>query len=80
MGASSRETLHCYRPLFAMEPGPGAGLAPLRWRRRGSKFSPLSQINTDNVDDLKIAWTYQHGELKAHPETSLHGGLARHTS
>ncbi len=27
----------------------------------GSRFSPLNQINTDNVADLEVAWTYRVG-------------------
>ncbi len=37
----------------------------------GSKYSPLAQITPDNVVDLEVAWTYQHGELKAHPERAF---------
>lgn len=29
----------------------------------GSRFSPLSQINPDNVDQLQPAWTYHTGDL-----------------
>jgi quinoprotein glucose dehydrogenase len=29
----------------------------------GSRFSPLIQINTSNVQSLKPAWTYRTGEL-----------------
>src|SRR5690606_24045077 len=28
----------------------------------GTRFSPADQINTENVQDLAIAWTYQYGE------------------
>ena len=36
------------------------------WARSGhnlksDKYSPLSQINKDNVDELKLAWTYRSG-------------------
>jgi quinoprotein glucose dehydrogenase len=30
----------------------------------GTKFSALSQINADNVDQLEIAWTYDTGETE----------------
>jgi quinoprotein glucose dehydrogenase len=30
----------------------------------GQRYSPLTQINTDNVKDLKVAWTYQTGDVK----------------
>lgn len=28
----------------------------------GSRYSPLAEINRDNVKDLKVAWTYRAGE------------------
>jgi quinoprotein glucose dehydrogenase len=38
----------------------------------GSRFSPLAQINRDNVDQLRVAWTGRTGELRHddQPETS----------
>jgi quinoprotein glucose dehydrogenase len=27
------------------------------------QFSPLAQINRDNVDDLQVAWTYRSGDV-----------------
>ncbi len=29
----------------------------------GSRYSPLTQINRDNVKNLKVAWTYRTGDL-----------------
>src|SRR5215203_5033086 len=29
----------------------------------GSRFSPLAQVNTSNVQSLQRAWTYHTGEL-----------------
>jgi quinoprotein glucose dehydrogenase len=29
----------------------------------GLKWSPLTQITRDNVDDLEVAWTYRHGDV-----------------
>lgn len=29
----------------------------------GMRFSPLNQINTDNVSNLEVAWKYETGEL-----------------
>src|SRR5690349_21621080 len=29
----------------------------------GSRYSPLSQINRDDVKDLKVAWTYRTGDV-----------------
>ncbi len=37
----------------------------------GMRFSPLKQITTANVKDLKLAWTYQSGELKTYEGTNL---------
>jgi quinoprotein glucose dehydrogenase len=34
----------------------------------GQQYSPLSQINTDNVQDLTIAWQYRTGELDRRTE------------
>lgn len=30
----------------------------------GTRYSPLSQINADNVKDLQVAWTFQTGDKK----------------
>jgi len=35
----------------------------------GDRFSPLQQINTGNIKNLKPAWTYQTGELKTYEGT-----------
>ncbi|MGZ8524790.1 MAG: hypothetical protein ACXWV1_10200, partial [Chitinophagaceae bacterium] len=32
----------------------------------GMRYSPVKQINTGNVKNLKPAWTYQSGELKTY--------------
>src|SRR5262249_6542084 len=29
----------------------------------GSKYSPLNQINRENVNQLKVAWTYHTGDI-----------------
>ena len=39
------------------------GASPGEWRHYGgdsggTKYSPLDQINTDNVDDLRVAWSW----------------------
>lgn len=36
----------------------------------GSRFSPVDQINDQNVSKLKIAWTFQTGELKTYEGTN----------
>ena len=35
----------------------------------GSRFSSLDQINTGNVNQLQIAWTFQTGELRTYEGT-----------
>ena len=37
----------------------------------GRRYSPLRQINIENVKDLKPAWTYQSGELKTYEGTNI---------
>ena len=36
------------------------------WDRlsRGSKYSPVDQINRDNVTDPVVAWTYRTGDFE----------------
>src|SRR5258706_9016695 len=36
----------------------------------GSRFSPLDQINDKNANKLKVAWTFQTGELKTYEGTN----------
>ena len=37
----------------------------------GMRYSPVKQINTGNVKNLKPAWTYQSGELKTYEGTNI---------
>ena len=37
----------------------------------GMRYSPLSQINNENVKNLKQVWVYQSGELKTYEGTKL---------
>jgi quinoprotein glucose dehydrogenase len=37
----------------------------------GMRYSPLKQINTENVKNLKPAWTYQSGELATYEGSNL---------
>ena len=41
----------------------------------GQKFSHLDQINTQNVEDLELAWSFQTGELEAHPDRASFGSF-----
>ena len=36
----------------------------------GSRYVPLKQINSGNIKNLKLAWTYQTGELKTYEGTN----------
>ena len=45
------------------------GVAPEDWpaygrTQAGVRYSPLNQINSDNVKDLQVAWTFRTGEMK----------------
>src|SRR5690606_14605507 len=45
------------------------GVAPEDWpaygrTQAGVRYSPLNQINSDNVKDLEVAWTFRTGEMK----------------
>ena len=41
----------------------------------GSRYSPLTQISTANVTNLKLAWTYHHGDIadgsKSHAKSAF---------
>lgn len=36
-----------------------------------TRFSPLNQINTDNVSDLEVAWVFPLGVIEAHEGTPI---------
>ncbi|MBL4820968.1 MAG: membrane-bound PQQ-dependent dehydrogenase, glucose/quinate/shikimate family [Gammaproteobacteria bacterium] len=40
----------------------------------GTRYSPLTQINTDNVEDLELAWSYRTGAGGAFKATPLQVG------
>src|ERR1700736_6851101 len=40
----------------------------------GTRYSPLKQITAQNVEKLKVAWTYHTGALE--PETARNGQAA----
>jgi quinoprotein glucose dehydrogenase len=37
--------------------------------KAGTRFSPLRQITTQNVDELEVAWTYSSGEIARRGKT-----------
>ncbi|PZU90448.1 MAG: membrane-bound PQQ-dependent dehydrogenase, glucose/quinate/shikimate family [Shinella sp.] len=50
-------------------PAYGGEVADAEWHQYGrtpfgQRYSPLTQITTENVKDLKVAWTYQTGDVK----------------
>ncbi len=63
-GVESRADTTGDWPNYANDPG-------------GSKYSPLSEINTKNVADLQLAWTARAGDFP--PELLTEGGAA-HTA
>src|SRR5437762_459454 len=40
---------------------------------RGSKYSPLDQINASNFNKLEVAWTFKTDSLGPRPEAKLEG-------
>src|SRR5881296_1284847 len=40
---------------------------------RGSKYSPLDQINASNFSKLEVAWTFKTDSLGPRPEAKLEG-------
>lgn len=66
--------------LAACEPapldysGPVSGWPAVGGNAGGQRFSALTQIRTDNVDQLEVAWQYHIGDSS--PGTSTHGATA----
>ena len=64
---------------YALEPAPAEskGRAPEReWRVNsgtadGRRFSPLDQINRDNVRQLEPAWVYRTDDMKSAPASTI---------
>src|SRR5437867_9735464 len=42
---------------------------------RGSRFSPLDQINASNFNQLEVAWRFKTDNLGTRPEFKLEGTL-----
>ncbi|MCK5471024.1 MAG: PQQ-binding-like beta-propeller repeat protein, partial [Cyclobacteriaceae bacterium] len=38
---------------------------------KGTKYSALNQINKKNIKDLQLAWTYQTGDMREAPRTTI---------
>ncbi|MEC9375019.1 MAG: pyrroloquinoline quinone-dependent dehydrogenase [Pseudomonadota bacterium] len=41
----------------------------------GARHSNLTQINPENVKELKLAWSYRHGDLERHPDRKGFAGF-----
>ena len=58
-----------------------AATEPTEWITHGrdygeTRYSPLEQINADNVSELGVAWTFDTGEVRGHEATPLvHNGV-----
>ncbi|GMQ82749.1 MAG: glucose/quinate/shikimate family membrane-bound PQQ-dependent dehydrogenase [Rhodothermia bacterium] len=67
LGCSQQES----SPPPYSPPPPLSGTAYSEWPAYGgdpggTRYSPLTQINRDNVRGLQVAWTYKTGEAKEH--------------
>ena len=60
--------------LWAQFPSPKTGEWPYYTADlRGSKYSPLDQINAANFNQLEVAWRFKTDNLGPHPEYKLEG-------
>jgi quinoprotein glucose dehydrogenase len=50
-------------PTPIVHSGPVADWPEYGGDRGGLRYSPLTQVTPDNVDDLEVAWTYRHGDF-----------------
>src|SRR5262249_45957786 len=56
-------------PGVVREPSVAESAETVGWRftegsAGGGRYSPLADINRDNVKQLKVAWTYRHGDVR----------------
>ena len=49
----------------AAEPYVSIGWTSIEGAPGGGRYSPLAEINRDNVAELEVAWTYRHGDQKS---------------
>ena len=57
-------TLNVAAPAAPSQANAGADWTAYGGTQAGDRYSPLSQINEDNVKNLQVAWTYQSGDVK----------------
>lgn len=65
-------TISRAQPAPAVDPN---GVAAEDWpaygrTQGGTRYSPLTQINTNNVNQLKVAWTYHTGDFKTNNDSA----------
>jgi len=53
----------CERPKPLDYSGPLSDWPEYGRDKGGLRFSPLTQITPANVGDLRVAWTYHHGDV-----------------
>ncbi|HIL99586.1 MAG TPA: pyrroloquinoline quinone-dependent dehydrogenase [Myxococcales bacterium] len=63
--------LGCGEAVVVDYSGPTAQWSAYGADSAGSRYSPLTQINRDNVDALEIAWVYNTGDVDDGSETEL---------
>ncbi|MGA0558965.1 pyrroloquinoline quinone-dependent dehydrogenase [Larkinella sp. VNQ87] len=69
--------LYLLKTTLWAQPLPTAPAASVEWPAYGNdaggmRFSPLKQINTGNVKQLRVAWTFRTGELDLYKGTNAH--------
>src|SRR3546814_2934913 len=62
LAGSCRHALLLCLALFTAGAAAATSPADLDQHQSGTKYSPLSQINTGNVGNLELAWEYHTGE------------------
>jgi quinoprotein glucose dehydrogenase len=55
--------LSCGEPAPIDYSGPTAAWPEYGSDKGGMRYSPLTQITTENVNDLEVAWVYNHGDF-----------------
>jgi len=61
----------CSDPLVVETSGPHAEWPAYGGDGGGGRYSPITQIDRDNVDHLEVAWTYRTGDVDDGSETLL---------
>jgi len=60
--------------FLAVPPSHGQDWLYYGFDQGGSRFSPLTQINRQNVNELELAWTHRHGDLERYPDRKAFAG------